>query len=143
MMQTRFDGSDGVHVGQLLLHRPLPDAPAERVVVIQEAIGDCQVPNIATGILARAMGLGLLGPPVEHVFGLPAVAAPTTTPSMLQLALPDRLASYTPPDQNVLPERDNGAHSTSVGTPPAVAQVISLLTTGTIENPCTAPCDPD
>ena len=34
----------------------LPDAPRDRRIVLQEAIGDCQVPNLSTRMLARAFG---------------------------------------------------------------------------------------
>ncbi len=143
MVQARFDGSDGANVGQLLVRRPLPDAPSERHVLIQEAIGDCQVPNVATGILARAMGFELIQPAVEPVFGLDQVTAPTTDISMIQIQMPDRLAEYTPPDSNLLPDHDNGVHSNAIGLPQALDQVSTLLTTGTIEDPCTGSCNPD
>jgi hypothetical protein len=143
LAQARFDGSDGVNVGQLLLRRPLPDAPSERVVLLQEAIGDCQVPNIASRILSRAMGLRLLGPEYEPVFGLETVAAPTSEPSLVQLAMPDRLADYSPPEDNVLPAEDNGTHSNAIALPHALDQVLGVLSDGMIVQTCDGPCDPD
>ncbi len=143
MTQTRFDGSDGANVGQLLTMRPLPDAPADRRVLLQEAIGDCQVPNVATRILARAMGLSLLDPPVQPVYGLPTVTTPTTVPSIVQLAMPDLLAQYTPPESNLLPATDNGTHSNAIGLPPVIDQVTTMLSQGVIENYCNGACDPD
>jgi hypothetical protein len=142
MVQTRFDGSDGINVGQLMFERPLPGAP-ERRVVFQEAIGDCQVPNLATRMLARAVGLRQLEPFVEPVFGLDSVAGPTTEPVLHQIAMPAQLADYTPPSDNTLPTEDNGTHSLSVALPTSIEQVVDLLTTGQIVQTCEGPCDPD
>lgn len=142
LVQTRFDGSDGVNVGQLMFRRPLADAPA-RTVVFQEAIGDCQVPNLATRILARAVGLKQLEPYYEPVFGLDSVASPTTEPVLHQLAMPDRLMSYTPPDDNTLPTMDNGTHSESIQVATSLEQVTHLFETGEIIQPCDGVCDPD
>jgi hypothetical protein len=142
LLQSFFDGSDGVNVGQLLLRRPLPGTP-ERLVIFQEAIGDCQVPNIATRILARAVGAAQIEPAVEPVWGLDPVAPPTTGAVFEQLAMPDRLAAYTPPEENVVPEMDNGTHSDAIVTPNAIEQVVTLLRDGVIAHPCAGPCDPD
>jgi hypothetical protein len=54
----RFDHTDGVNLATLAFARPLPDAPRDRRIVLQEAIGDCQVPNLATRILARLRRCG-------------------------------------------------------------------------------------
>ncbi len=143
MLQARFDGSDGVNVGQLMFRRPLPDAPSERHVLFFEAIGDCQVPNIATGILVRAVGVKQLEPAVEPVFGLDPVTGPTTEPVVAQLLMPDRLASYTPPEENLVPTEDNGVHSDSLQLQPALDQVVRLLHDGVAEQFCDGACDPD
>lgn len=143
MLQAKFDGSDGVNVGQLLVRRPLPDAPAERRVVLLEAIGDCQVPNLTTHIVARSIGLAQLRPVVEPVWGLERVEGPTTRPVLAQILQPDALARYTPPELNVLPEKENGTHSDIVRLDPAILQLMRLLETGMVEQFCEGACDPD
>lgn len=147
MLQARFDGSDGVNLGRLLFADPLADAPpaAERTVLLQEAIGDCQVPNLATRILARAIGARQLTPAYEPVWGLDSVDAPVTGPGafLAQHAMPDRLAEYTPPEGNLVPDRDNGTHSDALLLPPAVEQVMRLVRDGMVIQPCDGACDPD
>jgi hypothetical protein len=53
LLQHRFDHTDGVNLATLAFRDPLPDAPPGRRIILQEAIGDCQVPNFATRILAN------------------------------------------------------------------------------------------
>jgi hypothetical protein len=143
LIQARFDHTDGANLATLAFRAPLADAPADRRVILQEAIGDCQVPNISTRILARAFGVRQLTPAVEPVFGLAAVTSPGTASALAQYALPDSLARYTPPDTNVIPARDNNTHSDSVSLASALAQVRALLETGSVEQRCTGACDPD
>ena len=143
LLQAKFDGSDGVNVSTLMFRNPLPDAPPERLVVLQEAIGDCQVPNVATRILARAMGIAQLGPVHEPIFGLEIVEGPTTRPVVSQFAMPENLERYTPLNTNVVPTEDNGTHSDGVRLDSAIDQVMELIDTGTIEQFCDGPCDPD
>lgn len=130
LMQSRFDGCDGVNLGPLVQRNPLPGSPTDRRVVLFEAIGDCQVPNIATRIVARAMGIRQLAPVVEPVFGLEQILGPTTEPVLVQLLMKSRVASYRPPETNVLPSEDNGTHSRSVRLETAVEQMITLMLRG-------------
>jgi hypothetical protein len=143
MVQAHFDHSDPVNLSRLFLREPLPDAPEGRVGLLQEGIGDCLVPNLATRILARAMGVGQLTPAVAPVFGLTPVAAPTTESVLFQIALPENLAEYTPPTTNVLPARDNDVHRDAVLAAPSLEQVRALVGDGEILHPCDGPCDPD
>ena len=143
LLQHKFDGADGINVGQLLQRRPLPDAPAERRVILLEAIGDCQVPNLTTHMVARSIGLAQLGPVVEPVWGLETVEGPTTRSVLAQILQPEALARYTPPENNVLPTRENGTHADIVRLEPAIQQLVHLLETGMIEQFCEGACDPD
>src|SRR5262249_6592482 len=110
LLQSRFDPTDPANLGTLLLRHPLPDAPAGRVVALQEAIGDCQVPNLTTEILARTLGVHQLTPALHPIWGVDAVTGPTTNSVVAQFALTQDLMNYTPPDTDVLPTMDNGVH---------------------------------
>ena len=143
LLQARFDHTDGVNLGTLALRNPLPDAPRDRRIIMQEAIGDCQVPNISTRILARALGVQQLTPAVETVFGLTGVTSPGVVSALAQYQMPANLMRYTAPDTNLVPAMDNGTHSDSVSLPSALAQVRALLETGSIEQRCTGTCNPD
>jgi hypothetical protein len=122
---------------------PLPDAPDGRLVILQEAIGDCQVPNMTTEMLARAIGVNLMTPSDTAVYGLPTITSPTTEPALGQVLMPDRLADYTPPEENIPPTEDNGVHSDMCFLPNVLDQVTHLLHTGEIIQYCNGPCDPD
>lgn len=142
MLQGFFDFSDPVNLG-LLLHgdEDMPDAPA-KVLVIQEAIGDCQVPNIATDLLSRTIRASHLEFATDPVFGLETITGPTTALSLTQVRVPDALAEYFPPDQNLIPARDNGVHNSAVIQPAMFRQIEVLMTTGEIIHPCDGLCDP-
>ena len=143
LLQARFDHTDGVNLGTLALRDPLPDAPRDRRIILQEAIGDCQVPNIATRLLARAMGVRQLTPAVDPVFGLTGVTSPGEVSALAQYELPANLMRYTAPETNLVPTTDNGTHSEAVSLPSALAQVRALLETGSVEQRCTGSCNPD
>ncbi len=143
LLQGRFDHTDGINLATLAFRAPLDDAPRGRVVVMQEAIGDCQVPNLTTRMLARAFGVRQMTPSVEPVFGLMEATSPSDGSALAQYELPDHLTRYTPPDTDLVPERDNDTHSDSVSLPSALAQVRSLFETGTVVQRCDGTCNPD
>jgi hypothetical protein len=143
LLQSRFDHTDGVNLATLAFRDPLPDAPRDRRVVLQEAIGDCQVPNISTRMLARAFGVRQLTPAVEPVYGLMPTTSPGTASALAQYELPASLMRYSAPDTNLVPTMDNNTHSDSVSLPAALAQVRALLATGSVEQACMGTCNPD
>jgi hypothetical protein len=142
MLQLHFDHSDPVNVGQLMKRDPLPDAPAKRVVVLQEAIADCQVPNQVTRVLARALGAKLLEPVIEPVPGLDTIAGPTDEVVLAQFLLP-AANDYRPPAENVIPEMDNNVHSDLIFEQSVQAQIIGLVVDSLISMFCDGVCDPD
>ena len=142
LMQARFDFTDGVNLTRMLLQEPLPGAPA-KTVLLQEAIDDCQVPNVATGILARAIGVQQLGPDYEDIYPLSMVATGTTSSAIAQYYLTSDVATYVPPDTDVAALHDNGAHFDLNFLPNAQQQIIEFLNTGVINQHCSGVCDPD
>ena len=135
LVQSRFDRSDPAGIASLLREQ-------DKVVVVQEAIGDCEVPNIATDLLVRSMGAVQLGPPTDPVFGLEEVEGPVRVPALTQIRVPEALEDYFPPDTNTIPEGNNGVHNSAVLQEATFAQIAHLFTTGEIIHPCTGPCDP-
>ena len=119
-----------------------PDAPA-KVVLLQEAIGDCQVPNMATDLLARAIGASHLEVATDPVFGLGTINGPTKAPVLTQFRVPDRLEEFMPPDENTIPVTDNGVHNDAVLTEVMFGQAGHLFEHGEIVHPCDEECDPD
>lgn len=140
--QTWFDHSDPLNLTHLLFEDPPPGAPAERTVVFQEAIGDCQVPNMATEMLARSRGVKVMTPSVTGVFGLKPITSPATESVLVQYRL-DNWDDPAPPEENVPPSADNGVHSEMVFLPHVLEQAAHFLETGEVVQYCDDACDPD
>jgi hypothetical protein len=71
---------------------PLPGNPPQRQILMHAGFADTQVPNLATHVHARALGLALLAPAARPVFGLSPKAAP------LESALVEFNMGYKPLD---------------------------------------------
>lgn len=141
LIQHRFDHSDPANVTRLF--RTPADPPPARAVLLQEAVGDCLVPNLTTDILARAFGIPLVTPAAAPPFGIRTITAPTTGSAVVQYSLPANLARYTPPQDNTVPARDNDVHSDIPYLPNSGRQLTTFLSTGRIEQTCDGVCDPD
>jgi len=135
MLQGYFDRSDPAGLVSLM--------EDDRVVLIQEAIGDCQVPNMATDILARGMGAAHLDVASDPIYGLDTVKGPSTGRAISQFRLPDRLDEFFPLDENTIPETNNDVHSAIITEAPTLDQVAALLVGGVLIHPCDGACDPD
>jgi hypothetical protein len=137
-LQNDFDAADPVNLSRRLRQRE------GFVGVVQEAVGDCQVPNVATDVLVRAMGAEHLEAAPRPVWGVPTTTGPATEGLLFtQIVLPDALDGYVPPDENTIPVENNGTHSAIVTTEPALQQVLSLLVDGEVPHPCDGDCAPD
>lgn len=142
LIQSRFDHADPANITKLMFKAPLPDAPKERRVILQEAIGDSQVPNIATEILANAIGVKLMTPAFYSVAGLEEVSSPSTDSVLVQY----RLENYNnplPPVENVAPPKDNDVHHAMNFLPNAHLQIAQLFLEGDVVQVCDDTCDPD
>lgn len=137
MLQTFFDRSDPAG-----LARDLGD-DTSKVVLLQEAVGDVQVSNVATDILVRAMGAHHLDEAPRPIPGVPVEAGPTVGPALTQTVLPDALDAYTPPETNVVPTTENGVHGNGPTTEESLWQALELLGSGQAVHPCDGPCDPN
>jgi len=127
------------------------DRLREKSVILQESVGDAQVPNISTEFWARSLGIPLVGPSTRHPAFIEEVAAPQG-PGASGLVIYDAMVHAScgemPPEANV-PASDNCAHSIIRKTEAYVEQVEAFLsdgTEGTIIHPpaCgTGPCTPE
>lgn len=142
VFQTRFDHSDPVNVTQLMFKKPLPDAPPNRMIVLQEAIGDSQVPNMTTEVLARGMGVKLMTPSVTPVFGLEEVTSPANASVLAQYRLPN-FDQPAPPLNNTPPADDNGVHYEMNFLSNVHAQIADLFLKSEVVQHCDKECDPD
>ena len=141
LVQARFDHTDPANLTRLMFERPLPDAPPGRQVILQESIGDSQVPNMTTEILARAMGVKLLTPSVTEVFGLDSAPSPTVDSVLAQYQL-ERHDDPAPPHDNTPPEGENDVHHDMNFLPNVHEQILRLWFEGETRQICDGPCDP-
>jgi hypothetical protein len=142
VIQGRFDHSDPANMTKLMFDAPLPDAPSDRMVILQESIGDSEVPNIATEILARSMGVSQIGPADHTVFGLPQVVSPTTSSVLAQYRLP-AYDMPLPPAGDIPPATDNGVHYDMNFLPNVQQQLAELWFDALVQQYCKGPCQPD
>ncbi len=141
-VQTFFDWSDPASLARLYADPISADDP-DKVVILQEAIGDCQVANITTDLLARTMGVSHLEIATDPVFGLDTVSAPAGGLLLTQIRVPDDLDAFFPPDENTIPETDNGVHNSAVLRENIFDQIRELFISGEAIHPCDGPCDPE
>jgi len=102
--QSEWDYSDSATFAPHLLSNPLEGTPAKHIL-LQESIGDAQVANVATRLLARTMGIPALDVEVP-VSGLTTGHAPLDS-AYTQY---DSHPSPTAPLTDTALSQDNGAH---------------------------------
>jgi hypothetical protein len=133
--QAEWDYADPASFARHLLADPLPGAPMKHILV-QESIGDAQVPNLATRILARTMGLKGLDL-TQHVYGVDEVGGPLDSAYTQWNSNPSPL----PPTTDVPAPSDNGAHNAIQGFLPLQDQIQRFYKPdGRIESTCGGPC---
>jgi hypothetical protein len=141
LSQTTFDRIDPVTWAPDVLEHPLPDSPAERRVLLQVGVGDAAVPNIASHLYARELGLEHLVPAPEPIVGVPDAKAPVDGSAIVEF------------DFGVDPLPGIKAESSAMSNPvhegvriqPAGEEQINRFFKpgGLIENTCQGPCDPE
>jgi len=134
---------DPITTAAHVIKDPLFGQPAKDIL-IWYSIGDCLVTNIATEIIAREMGINVLGPSVKSPWKLPPMAGPMRSGVNIYNEHPTPL----PPDTNQPPAEDNGTHSGINKKPPALRQIKDFLFQNQIVPECkvndqAVPCDCD
>lgn len=138
LVQSAFDRADPGILAELITH-PIGGGDAKRLFLI-ESIGDCQVPNVASEVMARTFDMPLLTPSPKPVWGAPESAEPVQEGSALLLV--DTKKQPLPPTTNLPPEDDNGAHGSAVDDPALIEVIERFIFKGFAENLCDGPCDP-
>jgi pimeloyl-ACP methyl ester carboxylesterase len=122
--QSEWDHADAMTFAPHLLKSPLPGVPAKHILV-QESLGDAQVANVATRILARTIGLTSLDLTVP-VPGLTAGTAPLDSAYTQWNSNP----SPTAPLTDTALAQDNGAHDSVWQSVTAQEQIHAFLSPG-------------
>jgi hypothetical protein len=136
--QSLWDESDPISYASHVLHDPLPGVSAKKLLV-QESVGDSQVPNLATRMLVRTQGQTALGPVVDDVPGVPAMSAPLES-AYVQF---DTHPMPFPPDTNTSPASNN-AHEDCRRLEVVMEQIQAFLQPdGGVLQFCDGSCDPN
>lgn len=137
LAQMLWDRTEPSGYAPYVTSNPLPNTPTHQVLMVG-AIGDHEVPNVATHELARTMGLRLLQPAVRPVFGLEPAASPYTGSVYFEedWGLPPVPVTDLPMEQGEDP------HGHVFDPAPVQTMVDAYLRTGTLTNACTNTCDP-
>jgi hypothetical protein len=134
LLQMQWDAVDPITTAASLLDT--------HHILMMEARGDTQVPNIGTENEARVMGIPVLAPSVPVPYGLTAVLGPLPS----ALVIYDQHKAPVPPLSNTPASMDNKAHGSMRGLQAAQDLMKSFLETGQITQTCgngiaAAPCD--
>jgi hypothetical protein len=104
---------------------------------LQESIGDAQVTNVATGVLARTMGIPGLDL-IDPIYGVDAQQGPLDSAYTQWNSNPSPL----PPAGDIALASDNGAHDAVYQYVPAQQQILGFLTpNGQVVQTCSGPCN--
>ncbi|MFY0569928.1 hypothetical protein ACN28E_39705 [Archangium lansingense] len=108
LLQTGFDRIDPLTYAPHVLASPYPGAPASRRLLVQYGLGDAQVPNVATELHARALGLVQQLPATREVPMLPHEQGALDGSALVQFDF--QLPEPLPGTVADLPSQDNPVH---------------------------------
>jgi hypothetical protein len=135
LWQPLFDDSEGSGTAFFQGgNDPLPGTGPKHVL-LQIAVGDSQVANLAAEIQARTMGIPLLVPSAKDV----QLLEPSEGDAENAIAFWD-LVREPPPETNATPVEDNEVHGDIRKHPLNQEQTDTFLRTGLAQNPCGGPC---
>ncbi|HXU69524.1 MAG TPA: hypothetical protein VN947_09345 [Polyangia bacterium] len=134
-LQSYWDYTDPISFAPHVIDAPFPSTPPKQILA-QESINDAEVPNLATRILVRA--LGIHGMDLEQpVYGVDVAAAPLDSAYTQWDVHP----MPVPPDVNLPPPDDNEAHGAIRMLPLLVKQIQLFFTpTGQVQQTCSDTC---
>lgn len=135
LWQPLFDDSEGSGTAFFQgSYDPLPGTEPKHLLM-QIAVGDSQVANLAAEVQARTMGIELLGESAKDVYGLEITEGGVEN----AIAFWD-LVRTPPPLTNETPTEDNDVHGDIRKHPLNQEQTDNFLRTGLAQNPCGGPC---
>jgi hypothetical protein len=131
LMQMMWDRTDPTAVADVLVNGGFPGSPPKQVLM-QIAVADVEVPNIASEYQARTMGIPTLTPSPYVPFGTEGLAGPLQN----ALVIYDFGLGDTIPPTN-LPPPDNDVHSSIRNKGATMDMMREFYSTGNIIQTCT------
>jgi len=142
LSQNRWDRVDPITYASHLLNNPFPKSPANRHILMQNAVGDHLVNNLSSDLVSRAAGIKMLEGASTPIWGIDMVTGPADDALVnvdYKLAeLPGVYCKLPSPDQT--PE----VHEEVRRNPKIKAQLNAFFQPdGMITNTCDGLCDPE
>ncbi|MFO0761211.1 MAG: hypothetical protein U0359_32330 [Byssovorax sp.] len=138
VLQAHFDPVDGMSIAPQVLDAPLEGNPKKHLL-LQMAVNDLQVPNLASEIYTRSLGMPMLSEAPLAVAGIEKKDGP----------LPSALTAFDfheeapPPGNTPAPVTSPNHVHTELRSLPAVEdQLDHFIRTGEVISTCKGPCDP-
>ncbi|MFO0590542.1 MAG: hypothetical protein U0441_23575 [Polyangiaceae bacterium] len=140
VLQNYLDGADGINWAHHYKKDLFPGVK-EKGILLQIGVGDLQVSNVASAMLARTAELPLLDSSPIDFWGLTSTAGPL--PSALSVF--DTKEKDQPPEGNMNGNVTsmNAAHATIRALPAAMDQMDHFLRQGEVIATCDGKCDPE
>jgi hypothetical protein len=112
-------------------------------VILQESLDDDQVPNLATRVVGRAIGLENLSPVIEEVFKIPTKTGPLERAYMQwNFDPPSKPPGTNQPAHK--PQPEESAHDRIRRMESFARQLEDFFKPdGKVVHPCQGPCDPE
>ena len=139
---TSTDRFDPLVYAPYLLDQPPEGGPQTRKVLLQIGLGDSEVPNLSSFLLAKLLGVTLLEPSPAEVYGVSGEQGPLDGSGLVlfDFGVPEPL----PGTYATLPTEDTGVHGYVRRDGKGIEQIDAFLRPdGRIENFCDGPCDPE
>jgi hypothetical protein len=137
LAQMRWDKVEGSGVVNTVLDGA-PTVPIKKQLLLQIALGDEQVPNVASYWEARSLGVPVLGPTPVAPWGLTVTESPLD-PGASALVIMD--GGVTAPETNIpAPTQDPSMHDLTRIQAATRRQLKSFYATGAIVNECHGAC---
>ena len=138
LVQMRWDKTEGSGVANSVLQGTPTGVPPKQLLM-QLALGDEQVPNVATYWEARTMGVPVMGPTPATPWGLTVTNAPLPAGASA-LVIEDGGAPPAPLTNTPAAEQNPSMHDLTRTQPASRRQIGVFYSTGTIVNECAGAC---
>jgi len=138
LVQLAFDRFEPTYYINHVTKDPFPGAPAHQVL-LHAALGDAQVNNDVSQLLARIVDAKLVQPALRPVWGLDSATAPFSGQNAyveFDFGVPIDMTGNHPESS------DTDTHELPRRNPKAQAQLWHFLETGEVIQTCDGPCDP-
>ncbi|MBM4358826.1 MAG: hypothetical protein FJ096_12045 [Deltaproteobacteria bacterium] len=139
--QLEMDRIDPLTYAPHVLAEPLPGSIDARQVLLQIGIGDVAVPNLASHLHARALGVKHLTPAPRNIVGLEAAKGPIEGSALVEFDF-----GIAPlPGARAQPSVDDTPAHEGVRRSKAGQEQLDrfLRPSGAVEATCDGPCDPE